>query len=142
MSEADRAMWRKNAEECVDLARITTDADTKQLLLTRAQEWLRLAYSEGATEFERALSTFNKEQMASEVRSRASGAQARPPGAQARPPGAQARPSGAQSRPSGAHPRPSGAQTRPTMQRMPTQQQPRQQQQSKSRRDGNGSSRS
>ena len=128
MSEADRAMWRKNAEECVDLARITTDADTKQLLLTRAQEWLRLAYSEGATEFERALSTFNKEQMASEVRSRASGAQARPPGAQARP--------------SGAHPRPSGAQTRPTMQRMPTQQQPRQQQQSKSRRDGNGSSRS
>jgi hypothetical protein len=128
MSEADRAMWRKNAEECVDLARITTDADTKQLLLTRAQEWLRLAYSEGATEFERALSTFNKEQMASEVRSR--------------PSGAQARLSGAQSRPSGAHTRPSGAQTRPTMQRMPTQQQPRQQQQSKSRRDGNGSSRS
>jgi hypothetical protein len=110
MSETDRAMWRKNAEECVDLARITTDPDTKRLLLTRAQEWLRLAYSEGDTEFERALSTFNKEQMAS----------------------------GAQPRPS----RPSGMHTRPTMQRMATQQQPRQQQQSKSRRDGNGSSRS
>jgi hypothetical protein len=118
MSEADRAMWRSNAEECVDLARITTDADTRHLLLTRAQEWLRLAYSEGDTEFERALSTFNKEQMAF--------------GAQPRP-----------SRPSGVQTRPSGAQTRPTMQRsMATQQQPRQQQQSKSRRDGNGSSRS
>jgi hypothetical protein len=114
MSEADRAMWRRNAEECVDFARITTDADTKHLLLTRAQEWLRLAYSEGDTEFERVLSTFNKEQMAS---------------------GTQARPSGAQSRPS-------VAQTRPTMQRMAMQQQPRQQQQSQSRRDGKGSSRS
>jgi hypothetical protein len=124
MSEADRAMWRKNAEGCVDLTRIMTDSDTKRLLLTRAQEWLRLACSEGDTEFERALSTFNKEQMTL--------------GAQTRP----SRPSGAQTRPSGAHARPSGAQSRPTMQRMPTQQQPRQQQQSKSRRDGNGSSRS
>ena len=117
MSEANRAMWRRNAEECADLARITTDADTRRLLLTRAQEWLRLAYSEADMEFERVLSAFNKEQMAS---------------------GAQTRPSGAQTRLS----RPSGAQTRPTMQRMATQQQPRQQQQGKSRRDGNGSSRS
>jgi hypothetical protein len=107
MSEADRAVWRKNAEECVDLARITTDADTKLLLITRAQEWLRLAYSEGDTEFERVLSVFNKAQMAY-----------------------------------GARARPSEAQTHPTMQRMATQQQPRQQQQGKSRRDGNGSSRS
>jgi hypothetical protein len=114
MSETDRAMWRKNAEECVDLARITTDGDTKRLLLTRAQEWLRLAYSESDTDFERALSSFNKEQMAS-------GTQVRPSGAQTRPP---------------------GAQTRPTMQRVAMQQQPRQQQQSKSRRDGKGSSRS
>jgi hypothetical protein len=114
MSEADRAMWRKNAVECVDLARITTDSETKQLLLTRAQEWLRLAYSEGDTEFERVLSTFNKGQMVS----------------------------GAHPRPAAAQPRPSGAQARPTMQRTATQQQPRQQQQSKSRRDGNGSSRS
>jgi hypothetical protein len=121
MSETDRAMWRKNAEECVDLARITTDGDTKRLLLIRAQEWLRLAYSEGDAEFERALSSFNKEQMAS---------------------GTQARPSGAQTRPSGAQARPSGAQTRPTMQRVAMQQQPRQQQQSKSQRDGKGSSRS
>ena len=71
MREADRATWRKKAEECVDLARFTTDGDTRRLLLTRAQELLRLAYSEGDTEFERALSTFNKEQMAS-------GSQARP----------------------------------------------------------------
>lgn len=121
MSEADRAMWRKNAEECVDLARFTTDSDTKRLLLIRAQEWLRLAYSEGDTEFERALSTFNKEQMAS---------------------GARARPAGAQVRPAGAQTRPAGAQIRPALQRVATRQQPRQQQQSKSQRNGKGSSRS
>jgi hypothetical protein len=78
MSEADRATWRKNAGECVDLARITIDADTKRLLLIRAQEWLRLAYSEGDTEFERALSTFNKEQMAFGAQTRLSRAQTRP----------------------------------------------------------------
>jgi hypothetical protein len=121
MSETDRAMWRRNAEECVDLARITTDADTRHLLLTRAQEWLRLAYSEADTEFERVLSAFNKEQMAFGARSRPSGAQ--------------------QTRPSGQT-RPSAARSRPMMQHIVTQQQSRQQQQGKSRRDGNGSSRS
>ena len=107
MPEADRAVWRRNAEECVDLARITTDADTRHLLLTRAQEWLRLAYSEADAEFERVLSAFNKEQMAFGARSRPSGVQTRPSGAQ--------------------QTRPSGARTRPTIQRMVTQQQPRQQ---------------
>jgi hypothetical protein len=70
MPEPDRATWRKNAEECVDLARITTDGDTKRALLVRAQEWLKLAYSEGETEFERILSAFNKQQMAFGTRAR------------------------------------------------------------------------
>jgi hypothetical protein len=85
MSEADRATWRKNAEECIDLARITIDGDTRHLLLTRAQEWLTLAYSEGDTEFERVLSAFNKEQMAFGAPPHPSATQARPSGAQARP---------------------------------------------------------
>jgi hypothetical protein len=63
MSEIDRALCRKYAEDCVTLARMTADPNTKQLLLTRAQEWLKLAYSEGDAELERALSAFNKEQM-------------------------------------------------------------------------------
>ena len=33
-------------------------------LLTRAQEWLKLAYSNGDAEFQRILLAFNKEQMA------------------------------------------------------------------------------
>ena len=64
MSEIDRALCRKYAEDCVTLARMTADPNTKQLLLTRAQEWLKLAYSEGDADLERALSAFNQGQMA------------------------------------------------------------------------------
>jgi hypothetical protein len=63
MSEIDRARCRRAAAECVDLARITTDPETKQVLLTRAQEWLKLAYSEHDAEFDRLLTEFNSQQM-------------------------------------------------------------------------------
>ena len=63
MSEIDRALCRKAAAECVEFARVTTDPEVKQTLLTRAQEWLKLAYSEHDTEFERLLTEFNKRQM-------------------------------------------------------------------------------
>jgi hypothetical protein len=63
MSEIDRAICRKAAAECIELARITTDPETKQTLLTRGQEWLKLAYSEHDAEFERLLAAFNSEQM-------------------------------------------------------------------------------
>jgi hypothetical protein len=63
MSEIDRAVCRKAAAECIELARITTDPETKQTLLTRGQEWLKLAYSEHDIEFERLLAEFNREQM-------------------------------------------------------------------------------
>ena len=63
MSEIDRAICRKAAAECIELARITTDPETKQTLLTRGQEWLKLAYSEHDAEFERLLAEFNSVQM-------------------------------------------------------------------------------
>jgi hypothetical protein len=63
MSEIDRAICRKAAAECIELARITTDPETKQTLLTRGQVWLKLAYSEHDSEFERLLAEFNREQM-------------------------------------------------------------------------------
>ena len=63
MSEIDRAICRKAAAECIELARVTTDPETKQTLLTRGQEWLKLAYSEHDAEFERLLAAFNSEQM-------------------------------------------------------------------------------
>ena len=63
MSEIDRAICRKAAAECIELARITTDPETKQILLTRVQQWLKLAYSEHDSEFERLLADFNTLQM-------------------------------------------------------------------------------
>src|SRR3954463_11639314 len=63
MSDGDRASWRRKAEEYVDLARLTTNQGLKQLLLAGAQEWLKLAYSEGDAAFKRILSAFNKEQL-------------------------------------------------------------------------------
>ncbi len=63
MPEMDRELCRKAAAECVDLARATSDPERKQILLTRAQEWLKLAYSAHDAEFERLLGDFNSEQM-------------------------------------------------------------------------------
>lgn len=63
MPKIDRARCRRAAAECVDLARITTDPETKQFLLTRAQEWLKFAYSEHDAEFDRLLTEFNSQQM-------------------------------------------------------------------------------
>lgn len=59
----DRERCRKAAAECIELARPTTDIERKQVLLTRAQEWLRLAYSEHDAELDRLLADFNREQM-------------------------------------------------------------------------------
>jgi len=63
MSQHDRASCRRAAAECIELARIATDPGTKQMLLTRGQEWLKLAYSDHDTEFERLLGEFNTGQM-------------------------------------------------------------------------------
>lgn len=63
MSEVDRTRCRRAAAEYVDLARIATDPDTKQLLLNRAQEWLKLAYSDHDAEFVTLLAEFNTRQM-------------------------------------------------------------------------------
>ena len=63
MSGIDRARCRRAAAECIDLARITTDPETKQVLLARGQEWLKLAYSDHDAEFDRLLTEFNSQQM-------------------------------------------------------------------------------
>jgi hypothetical protein len=65
MTEIDHLRCRQAATECVDLARITTDPHTKQVLLTRAQQWLKLAYSEHDEEFVNLPAEFNKRQMRS-----------------------------------------------------------------------------
>ena len=63
MVEADRDFCRRAAAECIALARITSDLETKETLLTRAQEWLKLAYSDHAEEFDRLVGEFNELQM-------------------------------------------------------------------------------
>ena len=63
MSEFDRARCRQAAAEHVDLARIATDPNTKQVLLERAQEWLKLAYSDHDAEFAKLLGEFNTREM-------------------------------------------------------------------------------
>jgi hypothetical protein len=63
MREVDRDLCRKAATECVELARVTADPERKQILLTRAQEWLKLAYSRHEQTFEQLLAQFNSEQM-------------------------------------------------------------------------------
>jgi hypothetical protein len=63
MSGIDRDLCRRSAAECAVLARATTDPERKQLLLTRAQEWLKLAYSDHDAKFEGLLSEFNDGQL-------------------------------------------------------------------------------
>jgi ubiquinone biosynthesis protein UbiJ len=63
MADVDRASCRRAAAECIALARITTDIEAKQVLLTRGQEWLKLAYSDHEDEFDRLLGEFNAQQM-------------------------------------------------------------------------------
>jgi hypothetical protein len=63
MSETDRALCRKAASECVELARATADPATKEILLIRAQEWLKLAYADHETRFTELLSEFNAGQL-------------------------------------------------------------------------------
>jgi hypothetical protein len=63
MSEIDRDTCRKAAAECVEMARATSDLAKKEILLLRAQEWIKLAYSKSDDEFETHLSHLNRSQM-------------------------------------------------------------------------------
>jgi hypothetical protein len=65
MSEIDKEMCRKAAAECIELARVTTDPAKKETLLTRAQEWLKLAYANNDAEFGRLVRQLNQVQMTS-----------------------------------------------------------------------------
>ena len=63
MTGIDRDTCRKAAAGCVELAAATADPARKEILLVRAQEWLKLAYSRSEEEFERLLTQLNSEQM-------------------------------------------------------------------------------
>jgi hypothetical protein len=63
MSEVDRELCRRSAAECVDLARITTDPKTKEILLRHAQEWTKLAYSGSDARLQELLADFNSKQL-------------------------------------------------------------------------------
>jgi len=65
MTDIDKDMCRKAAGECIELARVTTDAAKKEVLLTRAQEWLKLAYANNDAEFGALIAGFNEARMMS-----------------------------------------------------------------------------
>jgi hypothetical protein len=65
MAEMHRDQCRRAAAACVELARAMPDAEREAVLLERAQEWLKLAYSQYNDLFEEQLSEFNQQQMAS-----------------------------------------------------------------------------
>ena len=65
MIEIDKEMCRKAAAECIELARITADPLKKETLLTRAQEWLKLAYANNDAEFGRLIAGLNDSRMSS-----------------------------------------------------------------------------
>jgi hypothetical protein len=63
MTDIDRKMCRKASAECVELARTTSDPAKKEILLIRAQEWLKLAYAKSDGDFERLVANLNDGQM-------------------------------------------------------------------------------
>jgi len=60
--ENDRDMCRKAAAECIELARVTSDPEKKEILLIRAQEWIKLAYARNDTAFDQHLAELNQQQ--------------------------------------------------------------------------------
>jgi hypothetical protein len=63
MADIGRDMCRKAATECIELARATSDPAKKEILLTRAQEWLKLAYANSDAEFGQLVAQLNQGQM-------------------------------------------------------------------------------
>ena len=59
----ERDRCRRAAAECIELARVTSDPAKREVLLTRAQEWIKLAYAEGEADFERLVAEMNDSQM-------------------------------------------------------------------------------
>jgi len=68
MADMDREMCRKAAAECIELARSTADPAKKEILLLRAQEWLKLAYAKSDADFERLMAELNESRMAPVLR--------------------------------------------------------------------------
>jgi hypothetical protein len=56
-------MCRRAAAECIALARMTADPLKKEILLLRAQEWIKLAYANNDDEFADQVAALNEAQM-------------------------------------------------------------------------------
>jgi hypothetical protein len=63
MAGIDRDMCRQAAAECIELARATSDPAKKEILIIRAQEWLKLAYANNDAEFGRLVAERNQDKM-------------------------------------------------------------------------------
>ena len=63
MNVDDPDSCRKAAAECLELARLTDNVETKRTLMTMAQEWIRLAYYRQIANFDRLLGEFNERQL-------------------------------------------------------------------------------
>ena len=59
----DRESCRRAAAECIEVARITSDPLKREVLMIRAQEWIKLAYAHTEVEFDRVVADLNDEQM-------------------------------------------------------------------------------
>jgi len=60
--ESDRDMCRKAAAEFILFVHETTTPEKKEILLIRAQEWIKLAYARNDTAFEQHLAELNQQQ--------------------------------------------------------------------------------
>jgi hypothetical protein len=63
MQVDDPNSCRRAAAECLELARLTDNLETKRILLTMAQEWIRLAYYRQNANFDRVVDEFNAWQL-------------------------------------------------------------------------------
>jgi hypothetical protein len=61
--DADRDICRRAAAECISLAQMTADPLKKEILLIRAQEWIKLAYAKNADEFADQVAALNEMKM-------------------------------------------------------------------------------
>jgi hypothetical protein len=63
MSTPEQNGCRIAAAECLEMARLTANPETRRALLTMAQEWLKLAYFRQIANFEHIVTDYNARQM-------------------------------------------------------------------------------
>ena len=58
-----REQCRNNARECIELARIATEAKLKAALLRHAQQWMKQAYAAEDGKFRKLVDGFNNDML-------------------------------------------------------------------------------